>query len=156
MRRSSDRAATCAYPYPLSIQNRFVLVMRLIVFVVEGGQQGNNNSMEIIKLHRVRRRPYSYLPIPVPTERPFLHIVWFPTEGKFSSSKTTIMVTGTEKGTAMTTTTAKAAPTGMKIGRRFGDYDDHKNGNDDGHPLHHACTFRLSLDLPDMSDIESP
>ena len=64
--------------------------------------------------------------------------------------------TGTRTGTKMTVTLVEAAITGMNTRRRFGDYDNHKNRNNDGCPRRRGRTFRPSSDLPDMSDTDSP
>ena len=55
--------------------------MRPIVLATAGGKQGDNNRMESIKLHRVRGCQYPYIPVPVPTERPFLSVVRSYTKG---------------------------------------------------------------------------
>ena len=99
-----------------------------------------------------------YLPVPVPTERPFLSVIRSRTKREVLSAVTTTTTTGTGTGTGMemNTTSVELEMTGMKIRRRFGDYDDHKNENNDSRSCYCDCTFRPSLDLPDISYPNSP
>ena len=59
----------------------FILVMRPIILATAGGQKGDNNKIKRIKFHRLRGCQSTYLPITVPTERPFLSVVRSCTKG---------------------------------------------------------------------------